>query len=194
MLSDAEADESGEVGYDAFVQIMTAQLLPRDPNAASKHRASGAVNGQGPVLSFDTTVNEYRRCDIVASWYTCTRRKHCWDAWMLCLLCFEKVFPCSIFADLHTVHEHKWCSLGRRSLQLCMSETLRCWACYLRLPAQKASQACLLDCRGCKIHPNADIVPYVQLQRQRCSTQLHHRLMHQNALDLPGLSVQAQPS
>lgn len=52
MLTDAGADASGEVGYDAFVQIMTAQLL--SPNPANTTQRSAA-------LSFDTTVNEYRR-------------------------------------------------------------------------------------------------------------------------------------
>ena len=53
MLIQAGADESGEVGYDAFVQIMTAQLL--SPNPANSTQRSVA-------LSFDSTVNEYRRC------------------------------------------------------------------------------------------------------------------------------------
>lgn len=61
MLADAGADESGEVGYDAFVRIMTTQLRSPDPNTGPKRTASGGVQGLGPILSFDITVNEYRR-------------------------------------------------------------------------------------------------------------------------------------
>ena len=66
MLAEAGADESGEVGYDAFVRIMTAQLLSPNPNTGSKHTATGAVQTQGPILSFDTTINEYRRYSSAA--------------------------------------------------------------------------------------------------------------------------------
>ena len=68
MLADAGAGESGEVGYDAFVQIMTTQLLSPDLDQASERPAKGpASTAQGPVLSFDTKVNEYRR-QAVAAW------------------------------------------------------------------------------------------------------------------------------
>jgi len=61
MLADAGAGESGEVGYDAFVQIMTTQLLSPDLDQGSQRTPASTVKAQGPVLSFDTTVNEYRR-------------------------------------------------------------------------------------------------------------------------------------
>ena len=52
MLVEAGADESGEVGYNAFVRIMTAQLLSP---------SQGTTTQRSAALSFDTTVNEYRR-------------------------------------------------------------------------------------------------------------------------------------
>ncbi len=60
MLADAGAGKSGEVEYDAFVQIMTTQLLSPELQGSERTSASNA-KAQGPVLSFDTKVNEYRR-------------------------------------------------------------------------------------------------------------------------------------
>ncbi len=61
MLADAGAGESGEVGYDAFVQIMTTQLLSPELDQGSERTPASTAKAQGPVLSFDTKVNEYRR-------------------------------------------------------------------------------------------------------------------------------------
>jgi hypothetical protein len=61
MLADAGAGESGEVGYNAFVQIMTTQLLSPELDQGSECTPASTAKAQGPVLSFDTKVNEYRR-------------------------------------------------------------------------------------------------------------------------------------
>ena len=60
MLSNAGADDSGEIGYDAFVQIMTTQLLSAKPAQPSNHPAQD-TNNHVAVLSFDTIISEYRR-------------------------------------------------------------------------------------------------------------------------------------
>ncbi|KAL0031219.1 hypothetical protein WJX77_010216 [Trebouxia sp. C0004] len=67
MLANAGAGESGEVGYDAFVQIMTTQLLSPNLDQGSAHTPAGTAEAQGPVLSFDTKVNEYRRKKIITA-------------------------------------------------------------------------------------------------------------------------------
>ena len=49
-----------EVGYDAFVMMMQPILSCKDTETHSK-TASQAVVKSGSVLSFDTSINEYRR-------------------------------------------------------------------------------------------------------------------------------------
>lgn len=67
LLADAGAGEAGEVGYDAFVHIMTTQLLSPDLDQGSERIPASTAKAQGPVLSFDTKVTEYRR-QAVAAW------------------------------------------------------------------------------------------------------------------------------
>ena len=61
MLADAGAGESGEVGYDAFVQIMTTQLLSPELDQGSERTPASTARAQRPVLSSETKVNQYRR-------------------------------------------------------------------------------------------------------------------------------------
>ena len=61
MLADAGAGKSGEVGYDAFVQIMTTKLLSSDLDQGSERTPASTAKAQGCLLSFDTKINEYRR-------------------------------------------------------------------------------------------------------------------------------------
>ena len=53
-------DGDGEIGYDAYVQAMTAKLF----TGLSRQRgpSEGKANTDGGLLSFDTQVNEYKRC------------------------------------------------------------------------------------------------------------------------------------
>ncbi|DBA72948.1 TPA: hypothetical protein ACH3X2_009899 [Trebouxia sp. C0005] len=67
LLADAGAGEAGEVGYDAFVHIMTTQLLSPDLDQGSERIPASTAKAQGPVLSFDTKVTEYRRKKIITA-------------------------------------------------------------------------------------------------------------------------------
>ena len=57
MITDAGADESGEVGYDAFVAMMEP-ILSAKGTTTSKNQPMVA---SGSTVSFETTINEYRR-------------------------------------------------------------------------------------------------------------------------------------
>ena len=50
-------DKDGEIGYDAYVQAMSAQLF----TGLSRQHGAATANHGGGALSFDTQVNEYKR-------------------------------------------------------------------------------------------------------------------------------------
>lgn len=60
MIADAGADESGEVGYEAFVAMMEPILSAKDVPTSDIADVQPVVKS-GSVVSFETTINEYRR-------------------------------------------------------------------------------------------------------------------------------------
>lgn len=66
-------DGDGEIGYDAYVQAMTAKLFTG--LSRQKGSSEGKANTNGGLLSFDTQVNEYKRCSlcncVCCTWLIC---------------------------------------------------------------------------------------------------------------------------
>lgn len=59
LVAAGAADESGEIGYDAYVQAMSTQLFT---GLSRKKKVAGdSANSEGGLLSFDTQVNKYKR-------------------------------------------------------------------------------------------------------------------------------------
>ena len=61
MVADAGANESGEVGYNDFVAMMAPILSCNVAEPSSSTKATQAVVKSGPAVSFDMSINEYRR-------------------------------------------------------------------------------------------------------------------------------------
>lgn len=62
MIVDAGANESGEVGYNDFVAMMAPILSCKVAEPSSRGKAAQTVVKSGSAVSFDTSINEYRRC------------------------------------------------------------------------------------------------------------------------------------
>ena len=65
MIVEAGADESGEVGYDAFVAMMEPILFVHDMGLSHVQATQHAVKSQSAV-SFETSINEYRRLALLS--------------------------------------------------------------------------------------------------------------------------------
>ncbi|KAL3159434.1 hypothetical protein ABBQ38_009861 [Trebouxia sp. C0009 RCD-2024] len=65
MIADAGANESGEVGYNDFVAMMAPILSCKIAEPSSRGKAAQTVVKSGSAVSFDTSINEYRRKKII---------------------------------------------------------------------------------------------------------------------------------